>query len=169
MPYPKEHKSKSKERILKSATELFFRYGFDKVSITQIMKLARMTHGAFYAHFESKEALFSASFFETLRHSGAARLTKTPFSIKHLASLVTDYLNFRDPIQANEPGPESILFNEIGSDNFEIKKLYEKSYSTLKKNLETRITALCRLNKLPFPAANSAVPRKAGDSDRSAI
>ena len=87
MPYTKEHKSRSKDRILKSATELFFRYGFDKVSISQIMKLARMTHGAFYAHFESKEALFNASFLETLRRSRAARLTKAPFSIKHLTSL----------------------------------------------------------------------------------
>ena len=56
MPYSPDHKSKSKERILASATELFGRFGFDKVSINQVMKLARMTHGAFYAHFESKEA-----------------------------------------------------------------------------------------------------------------
>ncbi|MEW8319436.1 MAG: TetR/AcrR family transcriptional regulator [Candidatus Thiodiazotropha sp.] len=160
MPYSKSHKSESKDRILKSATELFFRYGFDKVSITQIMKLARMTHGAFYAHFESKEALFSASFLETLRRSRAARLTKSPFSMKHLFSLVTDYLNLRDPKKVNEPGPESILFNEIASDNFEIKKLYEKSYSSLKENLETRITALCRLNKLPFPADSETVAEK---------
>lgn len=67
MPYPKDQKIKSRARILKSATELFFRYGFQKVSISQIMKEARMTHGAFYAHFESKEALFSASFLETLK------------------------------------------------------------------------------------------------------
>jgi AcrR family transcriptional regulator len=160
MPYAKDHKSKSKDRILKSATELFFRYGFDKVSISQIMKLARMTHGAFYAHFESKEALFSASFVETLKRSGASRLTKSPFSIKHLASLVTDYLNLRDSKKPDEPGPESILFNEIASDNFEIKKLYEKSYTSLKKNLETRITALCRLNKLPFPADSETVAEK---------
>jgi AcrR family transcriptional regulator len=160
MPYSKTHKSESKDRILKSATELFFRYGFDKVSITQIMKLARMTHGAFYAHFDSKEALFSASFLETMRRSRAARLTKSPFSMKNLFSLVTDYLNLRDPKKVDEPGPESILFNEIGSENFEIKKLYEKSYSSLKENLETRITALCRLNKLPFPADSETVAEK---------
>jgi TetR/AcrR family transcriptional regulator, transcriptional repressor for nem operon len=160
MPYSKEHKSKSKDRILKSATELFFRYGFDKVSISQIMKLARMTHGAFYAHFESKEALFNASFLETLRRSRAARLTKGPFSIKHLTALVTDYLNLRDQKKTTEPGPESILFNEIGSDNHEIKKLYEKSYNSLKEMLETRITALSRLNKLPFAADSETVAEK---------
>jgi TetR/AcrR family transcriptional repressor of nem operon len=160
MPYSKEHKSKSKDRILNSATELFFRYGFDKVSIQQIMKLARMTHGAFYAHFESKEALYNASFLETLRRSRAARLTKGPFSIKHLTSLVTDYLNLRDPKKPSEPGPEAILFNEIASDNHEIKLLYEKSYNGLKKLFEDRITALSRLNKLPFAADREIIAEK---------
>jgi AcrR family transcriptional regulator len=160
MPYSKAHKTQSKDRILESATELFSRYGFDKVSISQIMKLARMTHGAFYAHFESKEALYNASFFETLKRSRAGRLVKGPFSISNLTSLVTDYLNLRDTKKKPEPGPETILFNEIGSDNDEIKRLYERSYQSLKELLETRINALCRLNKLPFQAESEAVAEK---------
>jgi AcrR family transcriptional regulator len=160
MPYTKEHKSQSKERILRSATELFCRYGFDRVSISQIMKLARMTHGAFYAHFESKEALYNASVFETIKRSRAGRLVKGPFSITHLTSLVTDYLNLREPKKAREPGPESILFNDIGSDNDEIKQLYEKSYLNLREVLESRITALCRLGKLPFAADSETVAEK---------
>ena len=160
MPYSKAHKLRSKDRILKSATELFCRYGFDKVSISQIMKLARMTHGAFYAHFESKEALYNASVFETLKRSHAGRLVKGPFSIKHLTSLVTDYLNLRDPKSQREPGPESILFNDIGSDNDEIKRLYEKSYQNLRELLETRITALSKLGKLPFSADSETVAEK---------
>jgi AcrR family transcriptional regulator len=160
MPYSKAHKSRSKDRILKSATELFSRYGFDKVSIGQIMKLARMTHGAFYAHFESKEALYNASVFETIRRSRASRLVKGPFSISHLTSLVTDYLNLRESKQQAEPGPEAVLFNDIGSDNAEIKKLYEKSYQNLRELLETRITALCKLGKLPFSADSDTVAEK---------
>ncbi len=160
MPYTIEHKLRSKDRILKSATELFCRYGFDKVSIGQIMKLARMTHGAFYAHFESKEALYNASVFETIKRSRAGRLVKGPFSLKHLTSLVTDYLNLRDPENQQAPGPESILFNDIGSDNDEIKKLYEKSYLSLLELLENRITALSRLNKLPFAADRETIAEK---------
>jgi AcrR family transcriptional regulator len=160
MPYSKEHKLRSKDRILKSATELFSRYGFEKVSISQIMKLARMTHGAFYSHFESKEALYNASVFETIKRSRAGRLVKGPFSIKHLTSLVTDYLDLRDPKKPQEPGPESILINEIGNDNAEIKKLYEKSYMLLKELLETRIAALSKLGKLPFSADSETVAEK---------
>jgi AcrR family transcriptional regulator len=160
MPYTKDHKSKTKDRILNSATELFCRNGFEKVSISQIMKLARMTHGAFYAHFESKEALFNASFLNTLRNTKAARLAKGPFSIKQLTALVTDYLNIRELEKESAPGPESILFNEIGSDNSEIKRMYEVSYESIMKMLETRIIALCRLKKLPFAPDREQVAEK---------
>ncbi len=150
MPYPKHHKLQSKDRILKSAADLFARYGFEKVSIGQIMKLAQLTHGAFYAHFESKEALFKASFIETLKNSRAARLVKKPFAIGHLTALVTDYLSLRELKQAPISVPEAVLFNEIGTDNVEVKKLFEASYIQLKKMLERRIAALRRLEKLPF-------------------
>lgn len=147
MPYPKDQKIKSRARILKSATELFFRYGFQKVSISQIMKEARMTHGAFYAHFESKEALFSASFLETLKERGRARLVKAPLPVKKLIALATSYLNLRQ--QENlKPAPETLLFNEIGQHNEHLRPLLQNSYDHLRKLLENRITAISRLQKL---------------------
>lgn len=161
MPYAKDHKAKSKDRILASAIELFCRYGFDKVSISQIMKTAKMTHGAFYAHFESKEALYSASFFETLKNSRAARLVKGPLSVKHLTALVINYWNLRELAKKNNPGPEMILFNEIGNDNPEVKKLFETSYHNLRKMLETRITALSKLKQLPFEPDPDTISEKA--------
>ncbi|WP_275097154.1 TetR/AcrR family transcriptional regulator [Sedimenticola hydrogenitrophicus] len=160
MSYSEDHKAKSKDRILKSATELFCRYGFDKVSISQIMKLAKLTHGAFYAHFESKEALYNASFLETLKGSRAARLVKGPLSIKHLTALVTSYWNLQELKEKSKPGPETILFNEIGNENAEVKKLFETSYHNLKKMLETRIMALSRLKKLPFEPDRDTIAEK---------
>lgn len=160
MPYPKEHRYRTKERILQCAAELFCRYGFDKVSIGQIMKLARMTHGAFYAYFESKEALYNESLHETLRRSRVARLAKGPFTVAHLTSLVTDYLNLCELRDRNGPGPEAILFNEIGSEHTEVKRLYEEAYERMKKILETRLTALSRLKKLPFSADHETIAEK---------
>ena len=104
MPYPKDHKTKSRDLILNAAVDLFSRYGFDEVSIGQIMKSAKMTHGAFYAHFESKVALYRASFIETLKNSRAARLVKGPLSINHLTSLVTNYWNLSELEKKNKPG-----------------------------------------------------------------
>ncbi len=161
MPYPKEHKAKSKDLILNSAVELFSRYGFDKVSIGQIMQSAKMTHGAFYAHFESKEALYRASFFETLKNSRAARLVKGPLSIKHLTKLVTNYWNLSELEQKSKPGLETILFNEIGNQNTNIKQLFEESYDKLKKMIETRISALIKLKQLPLESDRELIADKA--------
>nr|WP_163502979.1 TetR/AcrR family transcriptional regulator [Halomonas socia] len=150
MPDSTSRKAKSRERILKSAIELFSRQGFEKVSIGQIMKLAKMTHGAFYAHFASKEALYHASVRETLESSRAARLVKGPLSVKHLTELVANCWNLQELERKRKPGPESVLFNEIGNENAEIRTLFEASYLRMKKMLETRLIALSRLKKLPF-------------------
>jgi TetR/AcrR family transcriptional repressor of nem operon len=150
VPYPKDQKDKSKLRILDASIELFSRYGFDKVSIGEIMRKAKMTHGAFYAHFDSKEALFNASFMETVKRSRAARLIKGPLSVKHLTNLVTHYWNLRELAKRSDPGPEVILFNEAGTKNEKVKELFEESYNHLKKILENRLIALGKLKQIPL-------------------
>lgn len=160
MPYPKSHKSKTKERILASATELFSRNGFHKVSIGQIMKLAKMTHGAFYAHFASKEALYHESVRLTIDNSRAARLVKGPLSLKHLTELVANYCNLQELEAKHKPGPEAVLFNEIGSEKAEIRTLFEASYMSMKKMLETRLIALSKLKQLPFATDRKAISDK---------
>ena len=161
MPYAKDHKVKSRNRILQSATELFSRYSFEKVSIGEIMQKAKMTHGAFYAHFESKEALFRASFLETLKNSRAARLIKGPLSLRHLTRLVTNYLNLRELENNHQPGPETILVNEIGNHSNSVKPLFEESYNKLKKMIEIRIAALIKLKRLPLEADRELIAEKA--------
>ncbi len=157
MPYTKDHKANSRDRILTSAIDLFSRYGFEKVSISQIMRDAKMTHGAFYSHFESKEALFQASFLETIKRSRAARLVKGPLSIPHLTNLVKHYWNLRELEKNNRPGPEVLLFNEAGNQNAQVRKLFEESYENLKKMVETRLLALCKLKVLKLDAGRENI------------
>jgi len=149
MSYTKHHKKQSKERILESASQLFCRFGYEKVSISQVMKLARMTHGAFYAHFDSKEALYKTSLVNVLKRNKTNRLAKSPFSINHLMELANNLSNLRTTPAQGGPSPENILFNEIGNDSDEIKSVYETSYLSILKLLETRIMALKKLKQLP--------------------
>lgn len=161
MPYAKDHKAKTKDRILQASVDLFSRYGFEKVSIGEIMKSAKMTHGAFYSHFKSKEDLYQASFLDTLKNSRAARLVKGPLSINHLTNLVTNYWNLSKLEQHRRPGPETILINEIGNENEGVKRLFEESYDSLKKMIETRIAALIKLKQLSLDANPEAISEKA--------
>jgi len=59
MPYPAGHRNSVKVKIVGSARRLFNRYGFENVSISQIMAAAGLTHGGFYSYFKSKSELYS--------------------------------------------------------------------------------------------------------------
>ena len=59
MPYPSSHRDKTKAAIVSVARRLFNRFGFDGVSVNQIMAEAGLTHGGFYRHFESKSDLYA--------------------------------------------------------------------------------------------------------------
>jgi len=61
MRYPVEETAAKHERIVKEASRLFRERGFENVSVADVMKAAGLTHGAFYAHFGSKEELQAAA------------------------------------------------------------------------------------------------------------
>lgn len=64
MPYTAEHKRRTRQRIVREAAHAFREQGLDGVSIPEVMGQAGLTHGGFYAHFPSKDALIAASFAE---------------------------------------------------------------------------------------------------------
>jgi len=61
MRYPARETAAKHERIVKEASRLFRERGFEKVTVGEVMKAAGLTHGAFYAHFGSKEELEKAA------------------------------------------------------------------------------------------------------------
>ncbi len=61
MRYPAEETAAKHERIVKEASRLFRERGFENVTVGEVMKAAGLTHGAFYAHFGSKQALQEAA------------------------------------------------------------------------------------------------------------
>jgi TetR/AcrR family transcriptional repressor of nem operon len=61
MRYPAEETAAKHDRIVKEASRLFRERGFENVTVAEVMKAAGLTHGAFYAHFASKEELQAAA------------------------------------------------------------------------------------------------------------
>jgi TetR/AcrR family transcriptional regulator, transcriptional repressor for nem operon len=61
MRYPAEETAAKHERIVKEASRLFRERGFENVTVGEVMKAAGLTHGAFYAHFGSKQELQEAA------------------------------------------------------------------------------------------------------------
>jgi TetR/AcrR family transcriptional repressor of nem operon len=61
MRYPAKETAAKHERIVKEASRLFRERGFENVTVGEVMKAAGLTHGAFYAHFGSKQELQEAA------------------------------------------------------------------------------------------------------------
>src|ERR1700746_929533 len=61
MRYPAKETAAKHDRIVKEASRLFRERGFENVTVGEVMKSAGLTHGAFYAHFGSKEELQAAA------------------------------------------------------------------------------------------------------------
>lgn len=57
MKVSRQQMAANRERLLDIASRLFRERGFDNVSVAEIMQEAGLTHGGFYGHFASKEAL----------------------------------------------------------------------------------------------------------------
>ena len=61
MRYPAKETAAKHDRIVKEASRLFRDRGFENVTVGEVMKAAGLTHGAFYAHFGSKQELRKAA------------------------------------------------------------------------------------------------------------
>jgi TetR/AcrR family transcriptional repressor of nem operon len=70
MAEPLPRRTETRQRILDVAGRLFRQNGIDGVGVDAVMKQAGLTHGGFYAHFASKEAL-AAEVAQTLLEKAA--------------------------------------------------------------------------------------------------
>ena len=88
-------RAETRERILDAAGLLFREHGIDGVGIDAVMREAGLTHGGFYLHFASKEAL-AAEVAQSLLDKAAARwdqASRSPDRDVALREIVLSYLN----------------------------------------------------------------------------
>src|SRR5947208_17173240 len=69
---PNSRKQDTHERILDVAARAIRRHGYAGVGVADVMKDAGLTHGGFYAHFESRDALLMEALERAGRESGDA-------------------------------------------------------------------------------------------------
>jgi TetR/AcrR family transcriptional regulator, transcriptional repressor for nem operon len=61
MPWSRDHKAQTREKIIDAAAAAFRARGAGSVALSDVMKEAGLTHGGFYAHFKSKDDLIAAA------------------------------------------------------------------------------------------------------------
>lgn len=63
-------KEETRRRIVETAARLFLEKGVDRVGVDEIMRECGLTHGGFYGHFASKDALISEACTAALQQTG---------------------------------------------------------------------------------------------------
>jgi AcrR family transcriptional regulator len=69
---PNSRKQDTHERIVDVAARAIRRHGYAGVGVADVMKEAGLTHGGFYAHFDSRDALLVEALERAGRESGEA-------------------------------------------------------------------------------------------------
>ena len=103
MRYSKEHKQETHARIVKKASVRLREKGAHGIGVADLMKEAGLTHGGFYAHFDSREALVIEVFTHAMDRSIERwrKLAEQTPPEKRLAMIVNTYLT---PLHRDDPG-----------------------------------------------------------------
>jgi AcrR family transcriptional regulator len=117
MTEPFGRKALSHQRIVDVASRAIRRQGYHGVNVTEVMRAAKLTHGGFYAHFASRDALLAeavakagANIGQVLREQGA-RLVAGGAS--PLRALVEIYLSMDHVRDCDNGCPVSLLSGEM--------------------------------------------------------
>jgi TetR/AcrR family transcriptional repressor of nem operon len=103
MRYSREHKLETHERIVKRASVRLREKGAHGIGVADLMKDAGLTHGGFYAHFDSREALVIEAFAHAMERSTERwrKLGETTPPEQRLTAIVDSYLT---PVHRDDPG-----------------------------------------------------------------
>jgi TetR/AcrR family transcriptional repressor of nem operon len=124
MRYPVEETAAKHERIVKEASRLFRQRGFENVSVAEVMKAAGLTHGAFYAHFGSKEELQAAAVAHGIKVS-LERMQRSN-SKKSKGSYADRYLSRRHRDNPGDGCTMAALAQEVARSTPELKAAFQQ-------------------------------------------
>ena len=149
MRFEKGHKAATRQHIIDVASKCFRRDGVSAAGIAGIMAEAGLTNGAFYPHFESKEAL--------VREALASALANQQHSLDEdqrkgldLEGAIRRYLN---PAHLEDPAvgcPSAALLPEIARQALPTRQTYEQG-------LQSYVSTLAAL--LPDASSTTSVRR----------
>ena len=103
MRYSREHKQETHARIVRKASVRLREKGAHGIGVADLMKEAGLTHGGFYAHFDSRDALVIEAFAYAMDRSIEhwRKMTGETTPEKRLATIIDGYLS---PTHRDDPG-----------------------------------------------------------------
>jgi AcrR family transcriptional regulator len=118
-------KEATHERIVAVAARAIRRSGYDGTGVADIMKEAGLTHGAFYSHFASREAMLAEAAGQACAESAAlaAEVVDSVPRGKALASMLGAYLSKEHVEQVEMGCPLAALGSETARQAPEVRRV----------------------------------------------
>ena len=143
MRYAPDHKPATRARIVAAAGRVLLDQGLAGVGVHQVMARAGFTHGGFYAHFRSRDALIAEAL-EALLEERRGQLVAGLDALRgeeRLAQVVGRYLNrhHRDNADAGYPLPA--LGGEVARADPELRRCFERGLAALADEIANEIAA----------------------------
>ena len=97
MRYVEDHRRQTHDRIVENASYGLRQKGAEGLSVVELMKLAGLTHGGFYHHFDSRAALIGEAIAFAMDQTTERweKLTNDKANGERFEALIADYLSPR--------------------------------------------------------------------------
>jgi AcrR family transcriptional regulator len=120
--YGKEHKERTRRRIVETSGRRFKSDGVNASGIATLMADAGLTNGAFYAHFASKDDLIARVVAEQL---GSQRETFAALPADFdIEQIVREYLSIEHRDHPGDGCPSAAMLDEIGRCDDAVRRAY---------------------------------------------
>ncbi len=144
MRYEPDYKAKTRQKVLAEAAKVMRAEGLQGMGVANVMAKAGLTHGAFYAHFDSKDALIAETILEMAQ---AARgkfdvVTEGLEPAEGLRRYIAFYLSARHRDNSETSCPLPWLAGEITRLEAPSRKRYGASVAGLTELIAVRLRAL---------------------------
>jgi len=129
MRYRKGHSEDTRNRIIEIASARFREEGLAALGIASVMAAAGLTHGGFYAHFESREDLVR----EVVLHGLSQRNKRLVDSAREgagIADIITSYLSARHRDTPGKGCTVATLGPEIGRHSDGTRQVFTEGVET---------------------------------------
>jgi TetR/AcrR family transcriptional regulator, transcriptional repressor for nem operon len=139
--YAREHKEKTRTRILAAAGRVFRRLGYHAAGVDKVMAEAGLTAGGFYAHFDSKQALLALVLQHVRAESGERRAVWTGVlsGREWIDAFLQGYLSKNHRRQIEDGCPLAALVSEVSRADEAAKASFESSVRELESKLAAQV------------------------------
>lgn len=134
MRISREQAQENHDKVVTTAAKLFRERGFEGVAVGDLMKAAGFTHGGFYNHFNSKEALAAEALDQAFRQMDDQRAR-----VESLDDLLAQYLSEAARRAPGRACPAAALAGDVARQGEPVKQVFAEGFERMVESMAARL------------------------------